>query len=451
MYGKTRFLSAVLLIFWAAIGASSQQAAKEEFVSVLGRFGIMLPSNYTEFRTNLDLTIGENKFYGAMYRWSLDSDQAVISYAIGSLDLEAKAEVFLPVFRDDYIRKTTQGSVIGEKRTSLGEHPGLIFIVDSSAGRTMAWTYLIKNRFYLMSLTLNDSAKTEEHVKLLSTFRVLSRKDLEQRYAQMIAELTPPPLTPEPATDRPTSDAQDVALKGKVKQVITEHERYFGDLLFGNRDVLSVEDYDERGNLIKSALYAGDLPRAVRAYGHKKGERVFREMRRLPDIVLARVSNDKKDHITKAPDPEPKDFKVKYKHDRDGRLLEIKVVRDDGNELESFVYNPKNKTIEHTFDSAYNLFGGDFNFAHNKTTSTLDANGHAIEEAYRIRDGAMPVSRSDGVKTIHSYEPKYRTEKIKHEYELDDRGNWIKRKTFALKDKEPVPTFVTYRTITYYQ
>ena len=451
MHAKTRFLSVAVLLFAAAISSHGQQPAQEEFVSVLGRFGIMLPTNYAEFKTNLDLTVGENKFYGAMYRWALASDQAVISYATGSLDLEAKADVYLPAFRDDYIKKTTQGSVIGEKKTSLAGHPGLIFVVDSSVGRTMAWTYLIRNRFYLMSLTLNDAAKTEEHVKLLSTFRLLTRKDLEPRYAQLISELTPTPLAPEAAIDRPTTDAQDVALKGKVKQVVTESERYFGDVLFDDRDVLSVEDFDERGNLTRSVQYAGDLPRAVRAYGYKKGERVFREMRRLPNIVLASDSKDRKDHITKAPEPEAKDFKIKYKHDRDGKLLELRVVREDGKEYESFVYNPKNKTIEHTFDSAYGFFGGDFNFEQNKKTSTLDANGNSIEDAYRVRDGATPISRYDGDKYIQSYEPRYKTEKVKHEYELDDHGNWIKRKTFALKDKGPVPTLVTYRTITYYQ
>ena len=80
MYARTRFFVLALLLLTAAIGASGQHADQEEFVSVLGRFGIMLPANYAEFKTNLDLSIGENKFYGAMYRWALDSDQAVISY-----------------------------------------------------------------------------------------------------------------------------------------------------------------------------------------------------------------------------------------------------------------------------------------------------------------------------------------------------------------------------------
>jgi hypothetical protein len=298
---------------------------------------------------------------------------------------------------------------------------------------------------------LKDGAKMEEHVKLLSTFRFLNRRDLEPRYAKLIAELTPAPWPQESPADRPTTDTQDVSLKGPVKQVLTEREGYFGDLLFDDRDIISIEDYDQRGNLIKSILYTGDLPRAVRAYGHKKGERVFREIRRLPDIVLASDSKQKKDSVTKAPEPESREFKIKYKYDRDGKLLESRVVREDGKELESFVYSSKNKTVEHTIDSAYALFGGTFALEEDKIVSTLDANGHSIEDAYRVREGANPVSRYAGGKYIQDYEPRYRTEKVKHEYELDAHGNWIKRKTFALKDKGSVATSITYRTITYYQ
>ena len=96
MHAKTRFLSVAVLLFAAAISGHGQQPAQDEFVSVLRRFGIILPPNYAEFKTNLDLTVGENKFYGAIYRWALASDQAVISYATGSLDLEAQADVYLP-------------------------------------------------------------------------------------------------------------------------------------------------------------------------------------------------------------------------------------------------------------------------------------------------------------------------------------------------------------------
>ncbi|HSE16140.1 MAG TPA: hypothetical protein VLB46_03760 [Pyrinomonadaceae bacterium] len=448
MHRRTAIFTLVALIAVIAIKANAQQPASEEFMSILGRFGIMLPANYAEHKAHLDLTLGEEKLSGALFRWVLDSDQAIISYLAGSVDFEAKADVYLKAFRDNYAQKTTQGTIIGEKSTSLAGHPGLIFVIENPNGRTMAWVYLLKNRIYVMSLTLNDGAKMEEHVKLMSTFRFLSSKDLEPRLAKLVAELTPEPLPLEASTARPTTDAQDVALKGPVKTVITEQEHYLSEALVTNRDLVSVEDFDEKGNLTRSVLYAGTLPEAVRLYGILKGERVFREMRKFPDVVLATKKPEQKESVEKAPKPEARDFKMKYKYDKSGQLLERRVMRPDGKELESFVYDPKNKSVEHTFDPAYWFMAGTFDAADTKITSTLDANGHAMEDTIRVPEGVNYVSRSAGPgRPVTTYEQRYKTQKIKYEYELDQRGNWIKRTTF--KDKQAAS--VTYRTITYYQ
>lgn len=437
-------LGALLLVF-LAVTANSQQPPPEEFISVVGRFGVMLPSNYAEHKPYVALSIGNDNLSGALFRWVLDSDQAVVSYAVGSVDFETKAAVYLQALRDAYAQKTVQGTIIGEKKTSLAGHPGLIFVVENKTGRSMAWAYLVKNRVYLMSLTLNHSTQTEAHVKLMSTVRFLSLKDLEPRLTKLVDELTPEPLPQEPANARPTTDAQDVSLKGRVKTVITERERYFGEFLFGERDLVSVENYDQAGNLTRTVLYRASLPEAVRAYGTLKGERVFREVRKFPDIVLA----GDRPKVDKAPKPEPKLFKLKYKYDRDGQLLELRVIREEGKELESSVYNPKAKTVERTFDVAYGLFAGTFEAEASKMVSTLDSNGHSIEDAFQVRDGQTYTSDFVGGQRIEGYKPRYKTEKIKHEYELDQHGNWIRQKTISMKDNRA--TSITYRTINYYE
>lgn len=448
LHCKTVVFTLIALIAVAAIGAKGQQPAPEEFISIYGRFGVMLPGNYAEHKY-IDFTLGEEKLRGSFYRWVLGSDQAMITFAAGSIDFEANADIYLKALRDNYAQTTARGNVIGEKSTSSGGHAGLIFIVENSTGRTMVWTYLIKNRVYLMSMTLNDATRMEEHVQLMSTIRFLSLKDLEPRLAKLVSELTPEPLPQEPANDRPTTDAQDLFLKGPVKTIVTEQEPYHNGLLFGERNLVSLEDFNERGNLVKSVLYLGTLPEAVRWYGTLKGERVFREMRRFPDIVLAGSRPQQKDSVTKAPRPEPKDFKLKYKHDANGQLVEMRVIRPEGKELESFVYNSKKKTIEHTLDPAYGIMAGTFDVEKSKVTSTLDDNGHAIEDAYRVRDGAIYVSRTGPDIKVQGYEPRYKTEKVKYEYELDQRGNWTKRTTFSSTTDKPMA--VTYRTITYYQ
>jgi hypothetical protein len=288
----------------------------------------------------------------------------------------------------------------------------------------------------------------------MSTLRFLSLKDLEPRLTELVNELTPEPLPQAPANTRPTTDAQDVALKGRVKTVITERERYFGELLFGEHDLVSVENYDQSGNLIRTVVYGTSLPQAVRVYGTLKGERVFREVRKFPDVVLDMGRH--KASVGKAPKPEPMLFKIKYKYDRDGQLLELRIVREDGLEFESAVFNAKARTVEHAYNVAYAYFGNTGDQEASRTISTLDSNGYPIEDAFKISDIRPYTSDFIGRQRIDdkpqhtdNYRSPTRTEKIKYEYELDEHGNWIKQKTISMKDKRP--TSVTYRTIVYYE
>ena len=92
-----------------------------------------------------------------------------------------------------------------------------------------------------MSLSLNDPAKNEERVKVLSTFRLLSREDLQPRYAKLIEELTPAPLPQDSQSNRPTTDAQNAALKGPVKQIVTEREYLLSETFFSDREIMSRE------------------------------------------------------------------------------------------------------------------------------------------------------------------------------------------------------------------
>lgn len=96
-----RLPSLLLLTVLMALPVVAQ--TPDEFVSVLGRFGVMLPSAYADYRPNMDVTIGGKKLQGTSYRWSLDGDQVVITFASGSEDLEApdKADGLLKTFRDD--------------------------------------------------------------------------------------------------------------------------------------------------------------------------------------------------------------------------------------------------------------------------------------------------------------------------------------------------------------
>lgn len=449
----------LIIVLAMAICINGQQKAPEEFVSVIGQFGVMLPNNiWDEFRHDI-IRLDNDKLISWIYRWDLGSEQAVVLYAIGKVDFEAKADFYLEKIRDSY----APGSVRNQKKTAFAGHPGLVSVIDSPGrgreiSRSMIWTYLLKNRVYLMSLTLDDNARTEEHLKLMSTFRLLSPQEIEPRVTVMVEELTPERLPLEPAPSRPTTDAQDAALKGRVKSVTTESEPYVDASLYGARELVSVENYDEQGNIVKTVAYRNSRPARVRVYGIHKGDRAFRET-----IRVWKSAADAKDK-NEEPSPEQKLYTIKYKYDSAGNLLEMRVLRDDGKLMESAKYDLKSKKVTHRYDSEYEAAPSHFvvrSFLEmisiastpgkpQEIVSTLDVNGNSIEDAHQVPSGRY--SRPDPIHMSEEHLLTYRTDKERHEYKFDDHGNWIQRKTFALtKDKGPVATEITYRTITYYQ
>jgi hypothetical protein len=117
-------------------------------------------------------------------------------------------------------------------------------------------------------------------------------------------------LPQELARSRPATDAQDAALKGRNQSVITKSEPYLEGKLFGGRERISFESYDEQGYLTKTVDYLFSLPERVRLYGTSEGERAFRELRKF-----RRPPIERKGFEIKERPPEPKVFKIKYKHD----------------------------------------------------------------------------------------------------------------------------------------
>ncbi len=445
----------VLILLAAGQTVFGQQSQPEEFVSVLGRFGITMPAPYVDYRPFIELkTTAGQKFSAATYRWVLDSDQVVVSYGAGSVNLEdpKQSDAFLTGMKNDYVAKAAHGSLLAEKPTTLGGHPGIIFGLDSDGGRAIVWIYAVKNRFYVLSLSVNEPEKKDAHVKTVTTFRFLSSEDLEPRFRQLADQITPAPLTEPAPNKRLTNDLQDFRLNGRVKAVITEEEKFAGTELFEDRARTSVDFYDESGNLTKSEQYSGGLPQAVRMYGYVKGDRAYREMRKLPDLILKTNDPKKKDNVTKQP-MEIKIFRIKYKYSGN-QLLEIRVNREDGEEFEKYVFTPKDNKVEHTIDPAYFMvFLRDTIFAKDKVISQLDDKGIAIEDTVMTPSGRTDDASQaiPGAGYVNIYKERYESQKIKYTYEFDQQGNWIKRTAIMVtKDKGDVADHVTYRKITYY-
>jgi hypothetical protein len=453
-----------VVVMTSVLTTSGQQAESTHFVSIVGRFGIALPQNEAVQKPFIKFEISGQKFSGSGFQWELDSEKVAVDFADGALDLESpsQAEVFLKSVRDDYSKKTGQASLVGEKRTSLQGHSGLIFIVQSDSNRTMGWLYLVKNRFYLMTLSLSDPAKTQEHVTLVSSsFRILARSDVEPRYYQLADKLTPSPLPQEASSLKMTSDLQDWGLKGKIKQIITEKEDYFGTELFDVRNIESVDYYNEQGNLVKSISSPGGIPTGVRVYGYLSGERVYRERKTPPVIIIAGSSSQKQGTTTRGTEPQDKTYKVRYKFDKIGQVLEMRVVRDDGQEMETYVFARDKRKIEHTFLVLPEAFNALFTA---RVVSALDTNGNIIADDQYRREAPERVVTSVGGQLIQGEKERFKIDRITYKYEFDSQGNWIKRTAYSITTKKgemienttekgkmiETPLYVTHRSIIYY-
>src|SRR5215472_5923089 len=103
--------------------------------------------------------ISDREYNGGIYRWRIGMENAEIIFASTNENLEkpALSDGILKAVRDDYLKRIPSSTVIGEKKTKLDDHPGLISIVQVDSGRFMCWVYLYKNRFYLLTLTLDDN------------------------------------------------------------------------------------------------------------------------------------------------------------------------------------------------------------------------------------------------------------------------------------------------------
>lgn len=424
------------------------QSSTEDFVSIAGRFAIKLPGNYADYKTFALSEIGGKKLTGSTYRWNLGQDQATASYGAADIDLEASAsaEAYLTAVKDDFVKKTA-ATVVGERKTSLEGHPGLIFILQSESGRTMYWTYLVRNRLYFLSLSLTDAERLQENVKTISTFRLATAAELDARNAALIDQLTPEPFPAESRDGRPTTDAQDMGLKGKVKFIVVEGEEFSSGAPVGFRGRGFDMTFSEAGDITKVVDYNGVMPESVRVYGYLKGERVYRERRKEKRLVLVGSKEEK--------NPEPEKIKtelikVKYKFDNTGRLMEMRVIDESGNEREKFVYG--SGKIEHTYNPVAGIPYLDKLGGSNKTkdVDVLDANGFPTETTRTVPDAPETSYTTIGGQLQQISRPRTKTEKYKYQYELDSKGNWIKRTTFSVKDGAETAVRVAYRTITYY-
>lgn len=472
------------------ITSISAQTPSDEFRSVPGRFAIKLAQGYTDYRSSAWLQVGERNLALKVYRWETEAGQFSVSYADSKTHLEEISESFLPEFRKMYLERLEAANLVKDAAISLDGHKGLELIVEAQDQRLMTRVFLVKNRLYFLTLTLNGEQRKQETIaeNTFATFRLLSPAEVAARREIITKSFEPESLPQEPFIKKAKSDAEDIGLKGKVRQVFEEEEMYFGENLFGYRNALSAKTFNEHGYFVKSVSYKDDLPSAIIVYGYLNEERVAKQVFKAyrPSTI---VDEDGKRKSLNTDELYAQNYKVQHKYNSTGQLEEeTSVYRTAGkikervtykhkdSKVETSVFEGKDKTLtksvalmdekNNVMEETRVIFGQSFSGSLQQITSTgtqantgqrtqMPGNSNVyglpsgnrnvgavvtnsqgtVGRVYTVPStggtGGMPTGGGVNTGTIYvggSSSGKQKSEnKYTYTYEFDSQGNWIKR------------------------
>jgi hypothetical protein len=221
------------------------------------------------------------------------------------------------------------------------------------------------------------------------------------------------------------SDAESEGLKGKVKKIVVE-KTYITNGVEEDRWLSSVSNYDEKENLTQIERYSKGKLSSRNTYFDIDNYRAMKT-----EDFLPREGGGGGVGIGRSCTPDNR-FTMKRKYEYDSK----------GNRIEESVYNNCNELTT-------------------KLIHKYDDNGFLIETKQAITfPGIKP--RTSERKTIYKRDNKGSIVELIEEkiysdsysnYEFDERGNWIERKTKNLVTVTSKPNetlLVEYRTITYY-
>lgn len=496
-----------LVIVFTSFASNKGQTSSAEFRSVAGRFGIQLPQQYTDYKPLASLKVGEQKIDLSIYKWQTRTGQFAVGYGYGYVDFEAQANSFLSDFRKMYLGRLGANALVKESARSIDNHPGLELITEAQDIRTIIRVFFIKNRLYLLTLSLDGEQRKSEETseKIFSTFRLLSSAELSAERDRIAQSFEPEALPQEPIVSKAKSDAEDRGLKGKVKQILTEDDFYYNENLFGNLELVSLEEFNERGNIVKRIKYYSNLPEIITVFGYVNGERAARQVLKGYRSTFV-MGEDGKPKRLNTSETSTQSYKIKYKYDSSGRLEEETVIYQIiGDKKERTTYKYKDGKLETSFFA-------DNNSLRTKVVAVLDEKNNVVEEIYSISStsagtysissgsfetmpsaatsaqrnsverGVIPGSgdtilsnRSSAVdpagnsseiasnrrlldtrvSSSSSASKQNKEARYAYTYEFDSQGNWIKRIMSQQARKQDgktvsIPISVTYRTITYY-
>ncbi len=249
-------------------------------------------------------------------------------------------------------------------------------------------------------------------------------------YGKFVPRETTSRLPQSPAEDRVGTDARDAKLKGRVRRV-TEYTHYSGSPA---RRIDMDSFYNEAGNLTKTVAFdRNGSVEGVIDYGFVDGMRVGHR----GDVTYLTGSRPSfisflGSQIADLPGDAKLRGDTRYlmrwvrKYDAEGRLTEVRRLRNTGELLEGMAYRYDGSS------RSEREFGGDEKES-GRSEYLSDPSGAETRVTMYFTDG-QPA------------------EKYSRKYEFDKQGNWIVERTYldGVGKAAPKLRWISFRTITYY-
>ena len=226
----------------------------------------------------------------------------------------------------------------------------------------------------------------------------------------------------------PKTSREQEGLKGKVRSVITQRAQLVdrnGQWAEGEQQLSRTEAYDEQGNFVERVNFdsKGNMDNKS-AYGIIDGDLTAKVQHFQHDYDPPPEAPSAAQKPVKPRDPR---YDLKYKFKYVGNTVECTTFANDGSQI--------SRTVS-TYDGGDNIkveFYGDDGKSHLSSAIVYGNRGEQLVTAY-YRNGAL--------RSRYKYT----------DYEIDRRGNWIKRKMWTGKDaqSELQPIEMQSRTITYF-
>lgn len=457
---KRRVSPIIFLLFLVSTARTEvcfPQKTSDEFVSISHLFAIKLPAVYNDYKPFVPLKLGDETYSLEIYKWNTAAGLITVGYMSGSRDLEQpeQAKPFFAGFRKLVVaRIAAQARLVDERNVALETHPGLQLVVENSGVITAFRIFIVRNRFYMLTLVTEPSQRdaSPSGEEIVSSFRLIPRSEAVAARDRILRGLEWPRSQPEPPFSKTKTDAEDGNFKGRVKEVLTEQENIYDGVLADNRTSEELKQFNEKGYLTREVHFSGESPIRIISYSHladgtlTSTKLILGSPPNGATVGLGANRTDKK--VTR---------ETKFKYREDGRPGEI-TIYEDGNMIQrSILTYSANKRETETWEYFRVLRAQ--TESRSKLIEIVDANGNVLESTTE-----QFASGGDTMKPGDRYEQKVAEEKCEYTYEFDSQGNWIKRtkllRTFArLRGntvytetvKVPVPSLVTYRSITYYQ